>query len=681
MQNVLIVGAGTGGSIILDLLQSVDFMKVKAIIDTDEQAPGIQLAKKLGVSHDAEWRSWLTDDLHIIFDVTGDNLVFNELLEARPAHSVLVPGSVATLLIKLLQENASYVGRIRAEMHKQRMIFDSIDEGMVGIDAKGNVDFINKRAGKMVGYPIEKALGKPVAEVIPTSELPRVFRTGQAEVNKELVLANGLKIVTSRFPLLDSEGRRVGAFAIFKDISEVVALAEEITDLNEVKTMLEAIIHSSDDAISVVDDQGKGILVNPAYKRITGLTEAEIIGKPANVDINEGESIHMKVLQTRKPVRGVNMRIGENNREVIVNVAPIIVDQEVKGSVGVIHDITEMRTLMKELESARTIIRKLESTYTFDDIFGNSAETEISIEQAKIAGKSDVPVLLRGEPGTGKELFAHAIHSSSKRRYKHFIRVNCATMDPIFAEEELFGQNSPTAQPDETQRKQSLFEQADQGTLFIDEVANLSLLVQQKLLHYLTDGNYYRSGELHPTPISVRVITATSKNLEKAMHEGTFLEELYYVLNRIAIQIAPLRSRKEDIPPIVDHLLVKLNQEFGMNIEKIDDAALERLLHYDWPGNVRELENVLSRAMIYMDAGEAIIGVKEVDKSLSSRDDKDARQSLSEKSTLASMMEEYEKGILETALSENDGNKSLTASRLGISLRSLYYKLEKYRLI
>ncbi|MEK4715168.1 MULTISPECIES: sigma 54-interacting transcriptional regulator [Sporosarcina] len=680
MQNVLIVGAGTGGSIILDLLQNLEFMNVNAIIDTDEHAPGIIRAKKQGIAYGMDWTSYLTDDLHIIFDVTGDKSVFAELLKARPAHTVLIPGSVANLLVRLLEENDTYIKRIHIEMHKQRMIFDSIEEGMVGIDEEGTVDFFNKSASKMIGFPIEEAFGRMITDVIPTTELPRVFDSGVAELNEEQILGNGLKIVTSRYPLFDSAGKKVGAFAVFKDITEVVALAEEITDLKKVKTMLEAIIHSSDDAISVVDDKGNGILVNPAYTRITGLTEDEIIGKPANADINEGESIHMRVLKSRKPVRGVNMRIGENNREVIVNVAPIIVDHQVKGSVGVIHDITEMRNLMKELDQARTIIRKLESTYTFDDIFGGSSDIEISIEQAKLAAKSDIPVLLRGEAGTGKELFAHAIHSGSERRFNKFIRVNCSAMHSSKLEAELFGQESEVSQSGNGST-QGLFQESAQGTLFLDEVADLPLVVQARLLNYLKSGTIFKNGGTYPVHLSVRVIAASTKNLEKAMHEGAFIEELYYVLNRLSIQIAPLRSRKKDIPSIIGHLLVRLNQEFGMNIEKITDEAQERLKQYDWPGNVRELENVLSRAMIYMESGDAVIELIDVVKSLSSRENKEEEQILPEKSTLTSIMDEYEKTILETALRENTGNKSLTANRLGISLRSLYYKLEKFSLI
>lgn len=675
MQNVLIVGAGTGGSIILDLLQNLDFMRVEAIVDIDDKAPGISRAKALGIAYGSDWKTYLKPNLHIIFDATGDDAVFAELLEARPAHTVLIPGSISTLLVRLLEENRTYTRRIRAEVHKQRMIFDSVEEGMIGINEASKIDFFNKRAAEMIGVSIEHAIGKQVTDVIPTTRLPHVFATGQSELNQELVLANGLEIVTSRLPLFDDKGRKVGAFAVFKDMTEVIALAEEITDLKKVQTMLEAIIHSSDDAISVVDENGYGLLVNPAYTRITGLTEDEVIGKPATADINEGESIHMKVLETRKAVRGVNMSVGENKNDVIVNVAPIIVDQRVRGSVGVIHDITEMRSLMNELDKARAIIRKLEATYTFDDIYGKSTNIKLSVEQAKLATQNDFSVLLRGETGTGKELFATAIHSEGNRKFNKFIRVNCSAIDPVVLEAELFGECDA-----HNQLTAGLFIEAEKGTLFLDEIADLPLSIQEKLLHYLQTGTIYPLGSEEPIRASVRLITATAQNLEKAIHESAFMEELYYVLNRISIQIPPLRTRKEDIPSIVAHLLVKLNVEFGMNVAKITGEAQDLLKQYDWPGNIRELENVLNRAMIYMNQSEVVLGVTDIKKSLFSTNRNQESPILSEKSTLASMMDDHERAILEKALLESAGNKSITASRLGISLRSLYYKLEKFNL-
>lgn len=677
MQNILIVGAGTGGTIILDLLQNLDFMKVHAIIDKDKQAPGILRAKKLGIPYGSDWRAFLNEQIHIVFDVTGDELVFNELLQARSAQTVLIPGSVANLIVQLLQENDTYTKQIRTEVHKQRLIFDSIDEGMVGINADGEIDFLNKRAAEMIGVSIEEAIGKKVQDIIPKTALPTVLYNGKAEVNQETFLGNGLEIVTSRYPLYDEKGNILGAFAVFKDMTEVVTLAKEITDLEKVQTMLEAIIHSSDDAISVVDENGYGILVNPAYTRITGLTEKEVIGKPATADISEGESIHMKVLETKKPVRGVNMRIGENNNEVIVNVAPIIVDNEIKGSVGIIHDITEMRSLMQELDQARAIIRELESASTFEDIRGDSPKIRIAIEQARLAAKNDFSVLLRGEVGSGKELFAHAIHNESLRKFEKFIRVNCTAIKPDILEGKLFGR---IGNHEQSKKQSGLFIEANNGTLFLDEIADLSLSTQQKLLHYLTTGEIIPIGSEKPITTSVHIITATSKNLEKAIHEGTFLEELYYLLNRISIQVPPLRSRKEDILSIVHHLLVKLNKELGMNIDIISPEAQRLLEQYDWPGNIRELENVISRAMIYMDPNEALLKKDDVKKSLYSPTRNNEETSLPSKSTLTSMMDEYERSILEQALIENDGNKSETADRLGISLRSLYYKLDKYHL-
>ena len=247
-------------------------------------------------------------------------------------------------------------------------------------------------------------------------------------------------------------------------------------------------------------------------------------------------------------------------------------------------------------------------------------------------------------------------------------------------EEELFGVEKSDAQSANLVLERGLFEEAENGTLFLDEISELPLAVQKKLLHYLQSGTIYRMGSEHPVKLSVRVITATSKNLERAMHDGFFNEELYYCIKSNFDPNRATSVRKEDIPSIVEHLLVKLNQEFGMKVEVITTEAQKWLQQYDWPGNVRELENVLSRAMIFTEPGETTLGLKDIKKTLSSSESKDEDPFLPEKSTLGSIMDEYEKTILETALRENDGNKSLTANRLGISLRSLYYKLEKFNL-
>ncbi|MFJ7971474.1 sigma 54-interacting transcriptional regulator [Psychrobacillus sp. NPDC096389] len=672
MQNILIVGAGNGGYALLKLMEQADYLQVTAIVDINEEAPGMIYAREHQIPTFSDWKPLLSGNIQIIIDVTGQKAVFQELLANRPATAVIIPGEIANLIVTLLEEKNDYIQIIDRKKMMQELIFNSIEEGMIGIDSRGIVHFFNKSAERMTGMPLEQAIGKHVHEVIGLSELPRIFETGRVELNKELTLESGTKIVTSRYPMINEEGKKVGAFAVFKDITEVLQLAEEITNLTEIQKMLEAIIYSSDDAISVVDEEGKGILINPAYTRITGFSEEEVIGRPATADISEGESIHLKVLQTKKPIRGVNLRVGKQKKEVIVNVAPILVNSEIKGSVGVIHDMTEMRGLMKELDRAKTLIRTLELSYSLKDILGTSKQIIFAMDQARLAASVPVTVLLRGEVGSGKDLFAHAIHSESDRAFHPFIRVNCSSMEEHLLEKELFGlEESGLSQT-------GLFEHAANGTIFLDEVGELTKKTQAKLLNVLRENAIIRVGGTTSIPIDVRIIASSSINLEKAMREGTFREDFYFQLNRMPIHIPALRERKEDIPLIAEHLLVKLNQEFGRNVEGFTEEAMGSLLDYNWPGNVRELENVISRSMIFLQPNDRFVEEHHLPKSMLvlANDDDDTSDG-----TLAEQMDELEKKVLARALKACSGNKSQTAKKLQISLRTLYYKLEKYNLV
>lgn len=241
-------------------------------------------------------------------------------------------------------------------------------------------------------------------------------------------------------------------------------------------------------------------MINPAYTRITGLTKTQVIGKPASIDIYEGESMHMKVLQTKKPVRGVNMRVGPKHKEVIVNVAPIIVDGCLKGSVGVIHDVSEIQALTHELNRARQIIRTLQAKYSFDDIIGTSEEMKLPIEQAKLSARTPATVLLRGESGTGKELFAHAIHNASDRKFNKFVRVNCAAISESLLESELFGYDEGAFTGASRGGKVGFFEEANQGSIFLDEIGELPANIQAKLLRVLQEKEIVRVGGRSRSP-------------------------------------------------------------------------------------------------------------------------------------------------------------------------------------
>ena len=680
-QKVLIIGAGEGGSTLLSLLQSSNIFKIIGIIDINPKAKGLQLAKEQNIATGDDVTPFLEANLDVMFDMTGDYHLHKVLLAKKHENTLLIPGDIAKIVTKLAYEKEDLIEKLKEQTQQGELILNSTHDGMIVVDKDGTIKLFNKSAARMTGYKTGEAIGKYILEVIPTSKLLRIVRTKQVEINQELTLDNGKKIITTRIPILKEDGEVQGAFAIFKDITEVVNLAEEVTDLKEIQTLLEAIIHSSEEAISVVDEKGRGLVINPAYTKLTGLSEDDIIGKPATTDIVEGESMHMKVLRTRRAVRGIHMKIGQKKRDVIVNVAPVIVDGILKGSVGVIRDVSEIRKLTHELNRARQIIRTLEAKYSFDDIVGTSDETMAAIEQAKLGANTPATVLLRGESGTGKELFAHAIHNGSNRKYNKFVRVNCAAISENLLESELFGYEEGAFSGARRGGKRGFFEEANNGSIFLDEIGELSASTQAKLLRVLQEKEIVKVGGTKAIPINVRVIAATHVNLEKAILKGEFREDLYYRLNKIPIQIPSLRQRKEDISVISERLIQKINQDYGRNVEGLTKSAIEYLQSYDWPGNVRELENILGRAIIFMNYNETYIDVQHLPP-LHKEDQMDLKVSsllpeLEEKS-LDHLVTEFEGNIIHEYLEKFEGNKTKTAKALGISVRNLYYKLEKF---
>nr|WP_277818436.1 sigma-54-dependent Fis family transcriptional regulator [Bacillus sp. TL12] len=663
------------------MLQSSNIFEIIGMIDINPKAKGLQFAKEQHIAIGVDIEPFLEVDIDVMFDMTGDYHLHKVLLAKKRENTLLIPGDIAKIVTKLAHEKEDLIEKLKEQTQRGNLILNSTHDGMIVIDAEGYIKLFNKSAERIIGYKTGDAVGKYILEVIPTSKLLRIIRTKQIEVNHELTLGNEKKIITTRIPILKEDGEVQGAFAIFKDITEVVDLAEEVTDLKEIQTLLEAIIHSSEEAISVVDEKGRGLVINPAYTKLTGLAEDDIIGKPATTDIVEGESMHMKVLRTRRAVRGIHMKIGQKKRDVIVNVAPVIVDGILKGSVGVIRDVSEIQKLTHELNRARQIIRTLEAKYSFEDIVGSSDETMAAIEQAKLGANTPATVLLRGESGTGKELFAHAIHNGSNRKYNKFVRVNCAAISETLLESELFGYEEGAFSGARRGGKRGFFEEANNGSIFLDEIGELSASTQAKLLRVLQEKEIVKVGGTKPIPINVRVIAATHVNLEKAILEGEFREDLYYRLNKIPIQIPSLRQRKEDIPVISERLIQKINQDYGRNVEGLTESAIEYLQSYDWPGNVRELENILGRAIIFMNYNEMYMDVQHLP-SLHKEDQVESKGNdllpeLEEKS-LEHLVAEFEGNIIHEYLERFDGNKTKTAKALGISVRNLYYKLEKY---
>jgi Nif-specific regulatory protein len=339
----------------------------------------------------------------------------------------------------------------------------------------------------------------------------------------------------------------------------------------------------------------------------------------------------------------------------------------------IVRKALERKQLVSENVELR---RQLEGRYHFHEIVSGSAEMEEVINTAGRAARSKATVLVRGESGTGKELIARAIHYTSPRKDNTFVAVNCAALSENLLESELFGHEKGAFTGADRQRV-GRFEQADGGTLFIDEVGDIPLSTQVKLLRVLQEREFERVGGNKTIKVDVRVIAATSKDLEEMVENDEFREDLFYRLNVISIRIPPLRERRSDISPLISHFISRYAVENDKEIEGVSKEAMDVLMKHDYPGNVRELENAIERAVVM--ARGTLITAEDLPVHIrSTRSESESSYSNIEGRSLPEMVENLERHLIADALEESDGNQSKAAELLGISERNLRYKLKKY---
>ncbi len=342
-----------------------------------------------------------------------------------------------------------------------------------------------------------------------------------------------------------------------------------------------------------------------------------------------------------------------------------------------VRRVIEYRDLTSEVQVLRDEISSLVQT---ERIVGNSpAMQEVYKTVGKVA-KADATVLITGESGTGKELVAEALHYNSNRRSGPIVKVSCAALPETLLEAELFGHEKGSFTGAMTQRR-GRFEMADKGTIFLDEIGEMSLPMQTKLLRVLQERKIERVGSSLPIKVDIRIICATNKDLQRQVEQQRFRDDLFYRLNVINIHMPPLRDRKEDIPALVEHFLAKHRYSATAQPAAISEEALKRLMEYDWPGNVRELENVVERAVV-LSRGQ-IITSRELpfgDHEGDGHEEEGGDEVSVEKSFFKKSVAQFEKDLIMKALRDATGNRSKAAEMLGIYRRLLYAKIKEYGL-
>ncbi|WP_409305842.1 sigma-54 interaction domain-containing protein [Peribacillus sp. SCS-155] len=452
------------------------------------------------------------------------------------------------------------------------------------------------------------------------------------------------------------------------------------------------IINLAAERIVVVDQDGIIKYINDAYCDFIGTTIENAINKPVQ-DVIENSRMHI-VAKTGQPELAAVQSI--NGSEMIANRHPLFVGGDLVGAVGTVMFgnpqewwaySSKIQSLLDELKYYKTKYEKeLRSKYKFDDLIGISPEFTALKKLAERVSGSQSAVLINGESGTGKELFAHSIHGKSSRSIFPFVPINCASIPEHLLESELFGYEEGAFTGAKRGGKKGKFETAHYGTIFLDEIGDMPLSMQSKLLRVLQEKEIQKVGGQKTISVDVRIIAATNRDLEKMVSEGRFRQDLYYRLNVIKLDIPPLRERGEDIVLIASSLIRKLEKKFHREGILLSGHVIQKLKNYSWPGNIRELENVLERAINVLDG--RIIEAKHLPLYLRDQelDGGPASNQLSEQDflddgpslSLKENAEIAEKRAIKKALNLAGGNKQKAAKLLEVSKTTLYDKCRQY---
>lgn len=495
---------------------------------------------------------------------------------------------------------------------------------------------------------------------------------------------------------LDEHGSAVGLLSAERLFASILAIC------GNQAVLLGTLLDTMSEATTIVDRNNMVQFWNPAAEKIYEIARNDVIGTPLETHFASDSIRLMDALQEGTSVERV-YHVPRPDRHVLINSAPIKQNGEIIGAISIEQDITELVKLNEELAHTTAHLHNLQQEMSrfqaADDPFfvikGHSAPIQAAIQSAKKVAQTDATVLIYGESGVGKELFAQAIHQASRRHDKSFIAINCAAIPAALFESELFGYQGGAFTGAEKKGKPGKLEMAHGGTLFLDEIGELPLELQAKLLRALQERQFYRVGGTEPITVNTRIIAATNRELEQMVAEGTFREDLYYRLHVFSLEIPPLRQRREDIPELVQIFLQEHSVTHQQPVPRIASEVMRALYDFSWPGNIRQLRNIIERLCILQEGGVILLEHlpasfrTRLEAAASSGFERDlSRQPAADSfgSSLAAFrpegLPEYrnlpERERILAAIERTYGNKKAAAELLGMSRGTLYNKLRKY---
>lgn len=439
-----------------------------------------------------------------------------------------------------------------------------------------------------------------------------------------------------------------------------------LTEKSQIEILMAA-FESSYDGIHILDKEGKTLYINSACSRIEGISVEDAMRKNIRELVNEGvysESVTLKVLSEKKPITMI--QVAQNGNRILVTGTPIYNGSEIDKVIVNSRDITELNSLREELEHLR------KAQFTGLNVVSKSQKMQKIIRLADTVAKVDSTVLITGESGVGKGVISKFIHNRSSRSNGSFIKIDCSAIPETLFESELFGYEKGAFTGAEKSGKMGLLELGNGGTVFLDEIGEMPLTMQPKILRAIQDRQIVPVGGKILRELDVRIIAATNMNLKEMVSKKQFREDLYYRLNVIPIDIPPLRERKEDILPLINDVAEKINKRYGWN-KKFSHEVINRMINHNWPGNVRELENFIERLMVSAE-GDIIDNSFLTFDLLSSNDFTGFND---EGKSYKQLLAEFDNSLIQKAISDT-GNIPKAAKRLGVDITTIRRKLKRY---
>ncbi|EEL51583.1 Sigma54 specific transcriptional regulator, Fis [Bacillus cereus Rock3-44] len=591
-------------------------------------------------------------------------------------------------------ELTGYIKRedVFAELFKQenksvdilKIILTSIPMGIFVVDREKNIVNCNESGLKMIKSTPEKVMNVPAEQIFNGEHISNVFATGKAILN-QLQLTNEMGVLVDYSPIPSFDQTIEGMVIIVQDLPMVEDMAMEIEYIKDLNKDLHAILSSIYDEILVVNHKGELIRYSETViNDFWGSDLKDLLGKSL-LDLEKkglfSPSVTRLVLEQKKKVSIVQET--KNGRKILAVGNPVFNEEgELHRIIIASRDITEATRLKTELHE----IKKISEQYKKElDSFKNkdrflkkliycSPKMEQIINQAKKIADFSSNVLISGESGVGKEVIAQAIHQLGNRSSNPFLKLNCGAIPETLLESELFGYTKGAFTGADKNGKEGYFKRADQGILFLDEIGEMPLHLQVKLLRVLQEQEVIPIGSTVPTKINVQIIAATNKSLEKMVEAGTFREDLFYRLNVIPLQVPPLRERMEDVPLLAFHFLQQLNEKYNKNYQLTPDA-LNLLEFYSWPGNVRELQNMIERLVVSAD--DSVIDAEFVSKFLTpGYDFKKSKPMITRVLPLQEALHSVEEQLILLAMKQYK-TTTKAAKALGISQSSVSRKYQR----